>query len=183
MENNTIGTINIDFDILSNSPKELLIYDLSDWVYSENLPSYVSIVLPGSSKAKTFSFTKNRINAFNSHNLGISCLKGDCTEEVYVDLPDGIYTICVKSSYEGIEATKFYLKTDRFEIEKAKVAIKFGFEYSRNNREFIEAMLDIEWLLVVAKSHAKLGDFVKAQQFFIEASNILRKYADCKDCL
>ena len=123
---------------------------------------------------------KERINVFNSHNLGLSCLKGDCTEEEYVSLPDGIYTICLKSGYENIEETKFYLKTDRFNIEYSKVMIKDGIEY---NKDFIEYMMQVKFLVEVAKSHAMLGDFVKAQRFFEDAKKKLRKYVECKNCI
>ena len=119
-----VGTINIDFSIFSESPLYINVADLSDWVYAENLPSYILINVPGSKKPKTFTFNKGRINVFNSHNLGMTCLKADCGDEEYIDLPDGIYTICIKSSYENIENSKFYLKTERFEIEYAKVMIK-----------------------------------------------------------
>lgn len=178
-----VGQIKIDFDIFSHTPQNLIIGDVSDWIYAENLPSYILITLPGSRKTINFSFKKKSLNVFNSHNLGISCLSGDCKEEVYVDLPDGIYTVCVKSSFDNIENSKFYLKTDRFEIEYAKVAIKYGVEYSKSNADFQDMMIDIQWLLTVAKSHAKLGDFLKAKRFFEEAKALLNKYTDCKDCI
>ena len=171
-----VGNININFTVFSDSPLYISIADLSDWLYAENLPAYLSITIPGSKKPKVFSFTKERINVFNSHNLGLSCLKGDCTEEVYVDLPDGIYTICVKSGYEGIETLKYYLKTDRFEVEMAKVMIKDGLEY---DKEFVLKMTKIRFLLDVAKSHALMGDFVKAQRFFEESKGLLKTHIEC----
>ena len=175
-----VGYININFSIYSDDPLYLNVMDLSDWVYAENLPAYILITPPGSKKPKVFTFNKERINIYNSHNLGLSCLAGDCTEEEYVQLPDGIYTICVKSGYEGIENSKFYLKTDRFEIEFAKVMVKDGLEY---NKDFVLYMTKVKFLLDVAKSHAMLGDFVKAQRFFEEAKSLLKKYVECKDCL
>ena len=175
-----IGNININFNIFSDDPKYLSVGDLSDWLYAEELPAYILVTIPGSKKPKNFVFAKEKINTFNSHNLGLSCLKGDCTEEVYVDLPDGVYTICVKSGYEGIEKSKFYLKTDRFEIEIAKVTTKDGLEY---NKEFVLLMTRVRFLLDVAKDHAMLGDFVKAQRFFEESKSLLNKMVECKDCI
>ena len=78
-----------------------------------------------------------------------------------------------------IEETKFYLKTDRFNIEYSKVMIKDGIEY---NKDFIEYMMQVKFLVEVAKSHAMLGDFVKAQRFFEDAKKKLRKYVECKNC-
>ena len=175
-----VGNININFSIFSDDPNYLQIMDLSSWLYAKGLPAYISITIPGSKKPKNYTFAKEKISTFNSHNLGLSCLKGDCTEEEYVSLPDGIYTICLKSGYENIEETKFYLKTDRFNIEYSKVMIKDGIEY---NKDFIEYMMQVKFLVEVAKSHAMLGDFVKAQRFFEDAKKKLRKYVECKNCI
>lgn len=170
--------INLDFYVLeTGSPKIISIYDNSDWEYAEALPAYIAIKIPGSKKEKSFSFLKGGINTLNSHNLGLSCLKGDCKEEEYVDIPDGIYTITVKSGYEGLDNTKFYLKTDRFFIEYAKVLIKYGFEYNKDE-PFIHYMTKIKFLVDVAKSHAITGDFVKAQRFFEEAKQLLKNYVN-----
>ena len=175
-----VGNININFTVFSDSPLYISIADLSDWLYAINLPAYLSITIPGSKKPKVFSFTKERINVFNSHNLGLSCLTNDCTEEIYNSLPDGIYTICLKSGYENIEETKFYLKTDRFNIEYSKVMIKDGIEY---NKDFIEYMMQVKFLVDVAKSHAMCGDFVKSNKYFQEAKKLLKRFVECKNCL
>jgi hypothetical protein len=177
----TIGQININFRIFSDDPNYLNISDFSEWVYTEGQPAYISIQLPGSKKEKNFAFSKKRINIFNSHNLGLSCLKGDCTEEVYIELPDGIYTITVRSNYEGIKKTKFFLKTDRFDIEYSKVMIKYGFE--EVDKEFLYYMVGVKGTLEVAKSHTLLGDFVKAQRFFEQAKKMLNTYNECVNCL
>jgi hypothetical protein len=171
--------INLDFHILeTGSPRIISIYDNSDWSYSEDLPSYLSIIIPGSKKEINFSFKKGAINTLNSHNLGLSCLKGNCQEEEYVDLPDGIYTITLKSGFEDIESTKFYLKTDRFFIEYSKVLIKYGFEYDKN-QDFINYMTRIKFLVDdIARAHAKEGDFVKAQRYFEEAKQLLKNYVN-----
>ena len=63
-----VGNININFTVFSDSPMYISIADLSDWLYAINLPAYLSITIPGSKKPKVFSFTKERINIFNSHN-------------------------------------------------------------------------------------------------------------------
>ena len=176
----TVGKINIEFAVSSTSPLHLVVEDFSDWVYAKDLPAYVTILIPGSKKPKTYTFKKHKRNIFNSHNLGLSCLSGDCKEEHYIDTPDGIYTICLKSGYENIEDTHYYLKTDRFNIEYSKVMIKDGIEY---NKDFIEYMTQVKFLVEVAKSHAMLGDFVKAQRFFEDAKKKLRKYVECKNCI
>lgn len=175
-----IGQINIDFYILeTGSPNILSIYDNSDWLYSENLPSYLVITLPGSKKQKTYTFKKNAVNTLNSHNLGLSCLKGDCTEEEYVALPDGVYTITLKSGYEDIEETKYYLKTDSFDIDFAEQVIK---NKENNDPVYIQSMTQLKWIENIAKNEAKLGDFVESNRFFKEAQDILNKYKECHNC-
>jgi hypothetical protein len=182
------GKLKIDFDVIQSTVQTLWIGDSSKWQHTANLPANILITLPGSKKALVFSFKKQAINSFNSHNLGITCLQGNCTEEVYGDLPDGIYTLCLKSSFKDeddapFETTKYYLKTDRTELELSKVIVKHGFEYSKNDKDFRNKIYDIDWLIKVAKSHAKLGDFVKADRFFQQARELLRTLSDCKDCI
>ena len=177
----TVGKINIAFGVSSTSPLHLVVEDFSDWLYAEDLPSYVLITVPGSKKPKTYTFKKFKRNIFNSHNLGLSCLSGDCTEEHYVDLPDGLYTICLKSGYENIEDTHYYLKTDRFEVEYNKVLVKYGIDDVDQN--FINLMVKIKYTLDVAKSHAMCGDFVKSNKYFQEAKKLLKRFVECKNCL
>ena len=175
-----IGNININFTVYSDSPSHLYIKDLSDWVYAEDLPSYIEIILPGSKKTKNFSFVKFKTNIFNSHNLGLSCLSADCTEEEYVDLPDGIYTINLKSGFENICKKKHYLKTDIFEIEYAKILIDKGTNVTQN---FINYMTKVSYTLDVAKSHIVVGNIKESSKYFEEAKELLKRYQDCKDCI
>lgn len=176
-------TIKIDFQTLeSKNPQFLLVADLSVWEYAENLPAYLFITLPGSSKALQFSWKKNAINAFNSNNFGLSCVV-ECDEQEYIDVPDGIYTICLKSGFENIERLRYYLKTDRFENELSKVIIKNGLEYDPKDKEFRDNIFQIKWMLLTAQSQAHQGNFVEANKFFNEAKKLLKAYVDCKDCL
>ena len=170
-----VGNININFTVFSDSPMYISIADLSDWLYAINLPAYLSITIPGSKKPKVFSFTKERINVFNSHNLGLSCLKGDCTEEEYVELPDGIYTIKIISGYVGIDKERYYLKTDKIELELAKSITLIGFDFTDESFKKSKPFQKIRWLINVAKSWTKLGDFVKADRFFQEAVRVFNQ--------
>jgi hypothetical protein len=178
-----MAKITIDFQILeTKNPQLLMVSDNSVWEYAEDLSSWIVIVLPGSTTELKYTFKKESINQFNSHNLGISCLSANCDDEEYIDLPDGIYTICVKSAYTDIEKSRYYLKTDRFDVDLAKVIIKNGFEYNLEDKEFRDKIFDIKWYLLTAKSHALNGDFVKADNFFQDAKKKLRVFQDCKNC-
>lgn len=176
----TVGNININFRVFSDSPQEITIADFSEWIYAEDKPAFLEITMPGSSKVKTFSFNKRQFNGYNSNNLGLSCLTADCKEEKYTDLPDGIYTISLLSSYENQSKLKYYLKTDRYEIEFSKVMIKYGLEIT--TPDFLRYMVETDGILKVAKSHTMLGDFTKAQKFFEEAKSRLNKYNECQNC-
>lgn len=172
-------TIKIDFQVLeSRNPQFLMVGDLSEWEYAENLPAYILITLPGSSNPITYSWKKDAINSFNSNNLGLSCLV-ECGEQKYVDLPDGIYTICLKSGFEEIEKVHYYLKTDRFEVELSKVIIANGLEYDPQDKSFREYIFEVKWFLLEAQSRAHIGDFSGAQNYFTEAQKMLKKYKDC----
>jgi septum formation protein len=47
--------------------------------------------------------------------------------------------------YEDIDKTRYYLKTDRFQLEYDKVLIKFGYEFDETNKDFIENMQNIKF--------------------------------------
>lgn len=179
-----IGELNIDFDIIKSTTKTLWIGDRSDWVYAEDLPANIYITMPGSTKPLAYEFEKNQICVYNSHNLGVTCRTNQCGDEVpYTDLPDGIYTINIKSSYEGFEKTRYYLKTDKTELTVSKLIVSHSLEYSKANKGFIEAIYDIDWMLKVAKSFAKVGDFNKADQAYKEAKSKIMGLSECKNCL
>jgi hypothetical protein len=181
---NEVGQIYINFDILSTSPKNLKIWDESDWLYAKDLPAYFQILTPGASKPINYTLLKNQINSLNSHNLGLSCFTGNCREEEYVDLPDGIYTITIKSGYQGIEDTKFYLKTDVFELEFAKTVVaNVSLSYDEKNKDLLEKFSFIKGMLDMSKSHTMTGDFTKASRFFEEAKKLLKKHIECRNCI
>ena len=175
-------TIKIDFQVIeSNTPKFLIVGDMSKWEYAQNLPSYIEITLPGSKTPNSFTFNKASLNSFNSHNLKISCLTADCVDdEEYQDLPDGIYTICVKSGFETIEKLAYYLKTDVFDLEKDKTIVKHLLDYSPDNKKLRNAILDTDWFETVAKSFAKEGNFVEANRYYNEAVKLLNSLNECK---
>lgn len=178
-----VGELKVDFNVIQSTVQTLWIGDNSDWLYAEELPAYIYITLPGSRKQLEFLFTKNKICTYNSHNLGLTCKTGDCTEEPYANLSDGIYQITLKSGYTGFEKTRYYLKTDKIELELSQIIVKNALEYSKSNASFREVIYDIEWMIKVAKSFAKLGDFVKANNFFKIAKEDLTKLLDCKNCI
>jgi hypothetical protein len=178
-----IGKINIDFKILSPlDPSILMIADYSDWFSAENSQSVISIYPPGSTKAVTNTFTKNKINTFNSTNLGLTCVV-ECGDQPYIDLNDGIWKIVLKSAFEGLEKTRYYLKTDRFMVEWYKEWINVGLTYNKAESLKYDALMDARKHLITAKAHTVYGNFTYATREFQEAQKKFNKIRKCKDCL
>lgn len=178
-----IGNINIDFKVLSPlDPSILMIADNSDWFSVENMQSTISITPPGSTKAITNTFAKHKLNTFNSINLGLSCLK-ECGEQQYTDLNDGIWKIVLKSTFEGLEKTRYYLKTDRYMVEWYKEWINIGLTYNKAESLKYDALMDARKHLITAKAHTVDGNFTYANMEFQEAQKKFNELRKCKDCL
>ncbi len=178
-----IGKIIINFTIIPDyDPTTLIVGDLSDWKGAENLPATICITPPGSTKGITEIFQKHKLNIFNSVNLGLSCVE-ECQEQTYTDLPDGIWTIVLKSGYEDLEKTVYYLKTDRFQLELDKIYVRAGMDFDMNRKQFREDLQDLHFLVNAAHAQVRVGDHAKAHRDFLEAQYILQKYIECKNCL
>jgi hypothetical protein len=178
-----IGKIRINFTVIPDyDPQTLIVGDLSDWKGAENLPSTICITPPGSTKAINNTFQKHRLNIFNSVNLGLSCV-AECGEQSYTDLQDGIWKLILKSGYDGLEKTVYYLKTDRFQLELDKIYVRSGLEFDKNKKQFREDLQDIHFLINSSHAWVRQGDYSKSSRDFQEAQTILKKYMECKDCL
>jgi hypothetical protein len=178
-----IGKIKINFTVIPDyDPETLIVGDLSEWKGAENLPATICIIPPGSKKSINTVFQKHRLNIFNSTNLGLSCVK-ECEEQDYIDLPDGIWTLVLKSGYEGLEKAVYYLKTDRFQLELDKIYVRAGLDFDKEKKQFREDLQDLHFLINSAHAQIRVGDTSKASRDFQEAQVILKKYIDCKDCL
>ena len=178
-----IGKIIVNFTVIPDyEPSTLIVGDLSVWNGAENLPATICIIPPGSKKSINNVFQKHRLNIFNSVNLGLSCLH-ECEEQTYEDLSDGVWTITLKSGYEDIEKTSYYLKTDRFQLEIDKVYTRAGLEFDKEQKQFREDMQDIHFLINSSHAWVRQGDFSKSARDFQTAQEILKRYIDCKNCL
>lgn len=178
-----IGKINVDFEVIpTHNPKKILIGDMSNWSVAENKASIICMTPPGSSVAINNTFQKHKLNIFHSVNLKLSCLV-ECADQEYNDLPDGIWTINLKSSFTGIGKTRYYLKSDVFQIELDKIYVRAGLEFDKSKKDFRNDLQDIEFLIRTASAHTRLGDSFKADRDFSQAKELLAKYQNCKDCI
>ena len=179
----TIGKINIDFTILQElNPQLLKIQDVSDWFSAEDKQATLIVFPPGSTKGIANIFAKHETTILTSVNLGLSCLT-TCGESELQDLSDGVWKICLQSAYQGLEKTRYFLKTDRFKIEWYKEFVNLGLEYVDTNNPKYEALYDARKHLSTAESFIIDGDFTKANREFNEAQKKLNKIRECKNCL
>lgn len=177
-----IGKVEVDFGVFPDyDPKYLMVADKSQWFKAQTLPSVIEVIPPGSTKPITNTFQKDRINAFTSVNLGLSCLK-TCGEQTLQDLQDGIWTITVKSGYEGIEKQRYFLKTDLLRRDIDEAYAKHSLEYDMFDKEYRENLSDMEFLLSASQAHIRRGDIVRASRDYNQAVEISKKYLDCKNC-
>ena len=178
-----IGKITVDFKVLTPlEPTLLIIIDNSEWLSAADKQSFISIYPPGSQRAITNIFSKHKLNIFNSVNLQLSGFE-KCEEQELAPLPDGIWKICVKSSYKDLDATKYHLKTDSFMVLWYKEWIKVGFEYSNLQDNKYDALNDVRKHITTAEGFTLQGDFVKAGREFEEAQKKFDKLTECKNCL
>lgn len=178
-----VGKIVVDFEVIpTHNPKRLWVSDMSSWSVSENQASVIEITPPGSSISINHAFVKHNLNIFHSINLGLSCL-AECAEQEYQNLPDGIWTLTVKSAFTGLEKTRYYLKEDVFQLELDQIYIRAGLEFDRSKKGFRDDLQDMEFLIRSAHAQVRNGDFFKADRDFTQAQELLDKYKNCKNCI
>lgn len=179
-----VGKIKIDFYVFSEyAPEVLLVGDNSNWLHIEDSPAIIEITLPGATKPLIYTYLKNGVNSFNSHNLKVTCLKGDCTEEEFGPLPDGIYTITVKGSHSPeFYKTKYHLKTDRLQQVIDKNLIDLGFHFDKEKIKLRDEILNVKVLLMQAEAYIRMQELSKAKQFYDLAKEEIERIDRCKDC-
>lgn len=173
----------VDFIILSGEedPERIFIADASNWGVAQNSPVYLQVTPAGASQPINLTFAKNKFIILNSVNLGLSCFIDSCDEQELVELPDGIWEICLQSSFENLKKRRYFLKDDSLRLEIDKIYIRLGLEYDQNST-IIKGLRRIEHFLISAKAFIKRGDIVRAKRAYDEALKTTEKYSNCKDC-
>lgn len=173
----------VDFIILSGEedPKRIFLADSSNWGVAQDLPSYLEVTPPGSTKKINLTFAKEKFTILNSVNLGLSCYTSGCNEQILVDLPDGVWEFCLSSSFENLNKKRYFLKDDTLRLDVDKIYIRLGLDYD-NSSDIMKGLRRIEHFLIAAKVFIKRGDIVKAKRAYDEASKITERYLNCKDC-
>lgn len=173
--------IEIDFQVLDVAdPYVLMLADTSKWAYAKDLPATLFITLPSRKNSLHFQFPKGKDVVFNSHNLGVSCIKANCEEEEYVMLPDGVYIIKLQSKYKDQYKERLYLRTHKFKIKFHEHIIKLG-EYEGLNKCQKESIQKVQYMMMRSEAYTSRGDFNNAVKYFKEARELLDKL-ECDKC-
>lgn len=162
-------TPNIEFKI-SSDIYHLSVTDYSDWQLISNKPSIIDITLPGHRKSITKYFDKNKVNVFNSFTLDVNCFV-ECDNTQKVELPDGIYKIKVTGSPSIFSKTKYYLKTDEFDLDFDKFFLKHS--ERKDDDILLKELIRVQFLIRGAEAHTRYESFDIATSQFEQAVKLL----------
>lgn len=175
-----MNNIHLDFEVIgSYNPKTLRVADQSEWGILADRPAIIEIKRPGSEELYTYYFGKNQLNVFNSKTLGVN---PGAPANDFVDIPDGIYDITIKGSPSSYSANRKYLKTDSMRLNIDKVWARAGILCEDEDDEIIEKIKEVEFVLTVAESSMRLGNFDTVQQLMDKAQHLIDVINDCKYC-
>ena len=175
-----MNNINLDFEVIgSYNPKTLRVADQSEWGILADRPAIIEIKRPGSEKVYTYYLGKNQLNVFNSKTLGVN---PGAPANDFVDIPDGIYDITIKGSPSSYSANRKYLKTDSMRLNIDKVWARAGILCEDEDDEIIEKIKEVEFVLTVAESSMRLGNFDTVQQLMDKVQHLIDIINDCKYC-
>ena len=175
-----MNNIHLDFEVIgSYNPKTLRVADQSEWGILADRPAIIEIKRPGSEEIYTYYFGKNQLNVFNSKTLGVN---PGAPANDFVDIPDGIYDITIKGSPSSYSVNRKYLKTDSMRLNIDKVWARVGILCEDEDDEIIEKIKEVEFVLTVAESSMRLGNFDTVQQLMDKAQHLIDVINDCKYC-
>jgi hypothetical protein len=175
-----IQKIEVDFQVLKTyDPKKLLIADTSQWSHIIDKPAIIEITLPGSKNAHVnYIDKKNTILVFNSSLLGINCGAG-CEEEL-LELPDGIYYIKVKGSPDTFFKERYYMRSERLQLNLDKIYTTLGFDINRQDRETAETLWECKLLIEAADASCRRGEIPMAVDYYKSAKRIIDSNLNCE---
>lgn len=172
--------IDLDFQIMQTlDPRVLSIYDISAWGHIQEKASIVEVLTPASKNPIVLPYTKCAINTFNSVNLHLNC--EGCKPELN-DLPDGLYEITIKGSPSYFNKTRYYLRTVKANLELDKLFINLDLIHKKPTKEFIDKLIDIQLLLRASEANVRFENIEEAQQLFLKAQELIKKFQGCTKC-
>lgn len=175
-----MASINVDFQVLKTyDPKALLIADTSQWAHIVNKPTIVEITLPGAKNPSVVYWEQGRINVFTSSILGVNC-GAECGEQ-NIELPDGVYHIALKGSPDKFFKERYYLKTDKLQLQFDKVYLKnVGLDLNYHEFDKIDNLQNIDLMLKGADASIRKGEIAMAVDYYKQAKKMIEQY-NCED--
>lgn len=175
-----MNNIHLDFEVVgSYNPKTLRVADQSEWGILADRPAIIEIKRPESEEIYTYYLGKNQLNVFNSKTLGVN---PGAPANDFVDIPDGIYDITIKGSPSSYSSNRKYLKTDSMRLNLDKVWVRAGVLCEDEDEEIIEKIKEVEFVLTVAESSMRLGNFDTVSQLMEKARHLIDVINNCKYC-
>lgn len=178
--------IHIDFEVFkTNTCKVLKVLDLSNWASATEDAAYIEILTPGSTIPVTHIFQKNRLNIYNSNNLGLS----DVTDySLLAPLPDGIYTLtALQCQNDPLAKTRYHFQDCQIRCQVARKLIAVDLTCEPCRKELLKEIQDITLFLDAAQAHADVCNVKKAMELYRRASTALNRISDdtsggCSNC-
>lgn len=149
--------VDIDFDIIEGGSKYLKIDDISIWSNLVNTTSYVEILKPTYSEPNVHYFKKGAVNNYNSNHLQTS-YKDLGSMESCDTLPDGVYTITVKTSCERYYTSKLHLRTNLLDLELSKYIVSNTNINAPLDMDKINSVTEVDYLIKSAKAHTEVDN-------------------------
>lgn len=171
---------NLDFHVYSDgNPKKLIVVDESEWGRLRDEVSMINITVPGFSNPVNYYLGKNKVNIFNSVNLGMSCVTPG-EPLCFNDLPDGIYDIEIFAG--TFSCSKKYLKTDLLNLEIDKLYSRTCLECDVLSGDIMEKVMEAEVLIRGAEAETRLGNFESAHMLIDRVHELVELMSNCKTC-
>lgn len=176
-----LNKIDVDFQVLkTHDPRLLILADTSQWSNILDKPAVIEITSPGSNAPSVEYWAQGKINVFNGQHLGIVC--GVKCEDNLPDLPDGIYRIVLKGSPDKFYKERYYLRTEKLQLNLDKVYISFGLNLEYADFESVEKIWNVKLLIESAEAHTRKGEMGMASDLYKQAKRIVDSHLNCQDC-
>lgn len=173
----------LDFEILeTGNTKTLVFLDSSTYMENPEKP-LLEVIMPGYTKYFLVNINANKINTFNSSNLGINQV---LFQTDLVDLPDGIwkfkYKICpYKYVYKVLTKIRITTLLKKLEVLYNQVDLRDC--AGKEDRDLETAFVKIDLLIQGSKAAVEKNPKL-AQEYYQLADKLIQKQLDkfCKNC-
>lgn len=177
------SVVRIDFEVArTNSCKSIKVLDLSHWASAQDDAAYIEILTPGSTKAVTHIFKKDKLNIFNVSNLNLSDIKDYST---LTSLPDGMYQITVlQCQNDPLAVTKYHLQDCQIRCQIARKLIAVDLTCEPCRVDLLKSIQEIMLFLEGAQAQTDVCNVNKAMEYYRRAQTLLERISDTNgsDC-